>query len=177
MELKEVIISSKRLRQIPITLDYAKRIFSLFSSDITTYMYPQSANDISETIQFINSSIKSMEDGTNLQLVILNSDTDEFLGCSGLHETVSGTPELGIWLKKFAHGYGYGIEAIGAIIEWTNKNIPFEYIKYPVDKRNYASKRIPEFYGGKIKSENKTINSAGFELDIVEYWIMPNSTK
>jgi RimJ/RimL family protein N-acetyltransferase len=82
-------------------------------------------------------------------------------------------PELGIWTKKSSHNNGYGIEAMNGLIEWVNKNIKFDYLKYPVDKRNKASRRIPERNNGKIVKEYKNKGLGGKELDEVEYWIYP----
>lgn len=169
--LNQVTIISKRLKQVAISMEYAEDIFKSFNKDITTYMYPKPADTIDETISFINSSIESLNEGTDLQLVILNRETNEFLGCSGLHNIDGKEPELGIWIKKEAHHNGYGIEAMSAMLEWARENIDFEYIIYPVDKRNYASKRIPESFNGAAIKEYKTVNLSGDELDIVEYRI------
>lgn len=105
-------------------------------------MYPKPANEIEETMDFINSSIDGINQGSNLQLVVLEKKTGEFLGCSGLHK-----------------------------VDWAKQNIDFDYIKYPVDKRNFASRTIPEKHHGIIQKEYKHINLSGEELDIVEYWI------
>jgi [ribosomal protein S5]-alanine N-acetyltransferase len=169
--LREVTILSDRLKQVPITMEYAEDIFKCFNKDITTYMYPKPADTIDETMGFINSSVESLNEGSDLQLVVLNRETNEFLGCSGLHNINDKEPELGIWIKKEAHHNGYGIEAMGAVLEWARKNIDFEYIIYPVDKRNHASRRIPESFNGEVKKGYKTVNLSGDELDIVEYWI------
>ena len=173
MKLSEVAIVSDRLRQGSITPEYTEYVFLNFTKDVTIYMYPKPADDISETKAFVDRAIAGMEAGSNLQLIILNKETNEFLGCSGLHSTNSGKPELGIWLKPSAHGRGYGLEAIGAIIGWAKDNVEYEYIKYPVDVRNVASKRIPEHYGGVVKDRYKATNATGAELDLVEYWIYP----
>ena len=58
-----------------------------------------------------------------------------------------------------------------ALITWARNSLDFNYLVYPVDKRNIASKRIAELNGGKIKAEYKKVNLVGFELDEVEYWI------
>ena len=36
------------------------------------------------------------------------------------------------------------------LIEWSHKNIKFNYLIYPVDKKNFASRKIPEKNGGKL---------------------------
>lgn len=173
MDLGNMVILSNRLKQVSISEVYTEVINREFTSEITTYMYPQPASDRSETEAFIAGAMKTNAAGTNLQLVILDKETGEFLGCSGLHEIGSRTPELGIWLKKAAHNHGFGLEAIGAIIQWANANITFDYLKYPVDRRNAPSCRIPAAYGGIVEDAYKSINSSGFELDLIEYRIKP----
>ncbi len=171
MNLLNMQIETERLLLIPINSDYAEDIFINFTSEITTYMFPRPATEICETLNFIKTSVNGLENGTNLQLVILHKDSKEFIGCAGLHNIGNLDPELGIWIKKSNHSNGYGLEAVTAIINWARVNIDFEYLRYPVDKRNYASRRIPERNGGIIKREYKNINQTGFELDEVEYWI------
>lgn len=173
MDLSNIVIVSDRLKQVSISEAYTEVINREFTSEITTYMYPQPARDRSETEAFIAGAMKTNAAGTNLQLVILDKETGKFLGCSGLHETSTRTPELGIWLKKTAHNHGYGLEAIGSIIQWANDNISFDYLKYPVDRRNAPSCRIPATYGGIVEDAYKSFNGSGFELDLIEYRIKP----
>jgi hypothetical protein len=68
------------------------------------------------------------------------------------------------------------LEAMTALINWTHKNIKFNHLKYPVDKRNKASGKLPENNNGKIMREYKTIGLGGNELDEYEYWIYPTNT-
>lgn len=50
------------------------------------------------------SSLNSLEKGNDLQMVILKKQLNEFIGCAGLHQIGAKDPELGIWIKKSAHG-------------------------------------------------------------------------
>lgn len=171
MNLLEIEISTERLILSPISMIYKEVIFSEFTEDITTYMYPCPPQDISETEAFISDSIGEMTDGWGLGLVILKRDSQEFLGCAGLHRIDRKNPELGIWLKKTAHGNKYGLETIAAIKNWADKNLEYKYLRYPVDKANIASRKIAETLGGKIVDEYYKINMSGKTLDIVEYRI------
>lgn len=164
-------INTNRLSLIPITRDHAPEIFCEFTKEITTFMYPKPADKIKETYQFIDGAIVKNNTGEQLQMVILNKETKEFLGCAGLHDIKTRTPELGIWLKKSAHGFGYGQETIAGLESWAQKNLDFDYLKYPVDKRNIPSRKIPESLGGVIAAEFKQKNLFGDELDEVEYRI------
>lgn len=172
MNIFDTKIESERLVLVPITLDYADDIFRYFTDEVTKYMGPKPSSSIDETKAFISSSITTMTSGTNIQMVILLKDSNEFIGCAGLHD-INNIPELGIWIKMSAHGNGYGKEAIHAFYDWACRNIEFDYITYPVDKRNDASRKIPESLGGVVKKEYKHVNQSLFELDEVEYHV-PN---
>lgn len=107
--------------------------------------------------------------GNNLQLVILKP-SGEFLGCCGLHGQANPKiPEFGIWLKKDAHGFGYGKEAIHGLYSWATQNLQAEYYIYPVDRNNIASRKIPESLGGVIINEYVDQGLAGNRLDNVVY--------
>ena len=164
-------IESGRLLLVPISMDYKEEIFKEFTKDITTFMYPKPADDISETEVFINNSLKELEEGSNLQLVVVKKESGEFLGCGGLHKVNTRTPELGIWLKKTAHGNGYGREAMAITKEWADKNLDYEYILYPVAEKNAPSRKIPESLGGKIEREYDSEGLGGNKFYCLEYRI------
>lgn len=151
-------------------MEYKDEIFSEFTEEITTYMNSCPNQTIAETEDFIQNSIKKLEDGTNLQIVILAKDSKEFLGCAGLYD-LDKIPELGIWLKKTAHGKKYGLEAITGLKDWADQNLACEYLLYLVDPSNIASRKIPEALGGKIIQEYEEINRRGNVVQTLEYRI------
>ncbi len=171
MQLASVRIETQRLSLIPIEDVFEADIFREFSPEVTRYMDPKPASCIEETRAFIASSREGLERGDNLQLVILSKPQGEFLGCIGLHEVGSKNPGVGIWVKISAHGQGYGLEAGRSLIEWARSNCEFDHLRYPVDRRNGASRRIAEACGGKVARAFKSTSQAGFELEQVEYWI------
>jgi len=136
-------------------------------------MFPKSPKKIQETIEFIEKSIKENQEGSNFQIVVLNKENQEFLGCAGIHNINSKTPELGVWLKKSAHGHGFGKETIVALKEWADKNLVYDYLLYSVAKENYPSRKIPEFLNGIMVREYEEINMSGSKLHLVEYKIYP----
>lgn len=73
--------------------------------------------------------------------------------------------------QEKAHGNKYGLEVITAIKSWADKKLDYEYLRYPVDKANIASRKIPEALGGEIVREFNKINMSGNTLHIVEYKI------
>jgi RimJ/RimL family protein N-acetyltransferase len=104
---------------------------------------------------------------------VVSKINQEFLGNCGLHgnDNKAKTPEIGIWLKKDAHGQGYGREAVTTLFNWSNKHINLDYFIYPVDRRNIASRKIPESLGGKIIKEYQVKISSAKILDMVVYKI------
>ena len=171
MELSLVEIFTNRLVLLPISQKYKEEIFREFTKEITTYMYPRPLQDIVETEEFINDSLGEIQTGNHLVLVILKKDSQEFLGCTGIHDIHSKHPELGIWLKKSAQGKGYGLEAITVLKRWADENLDYEYLIYDVDKANIPSRRIPEKLGGQITREYDKTNLSGRVLYILEYKI------
>jgi RimJ/RimL family protein N-acetyltransferase len=176
-DLSQVVIESERLRLVPASETYAGDIFEEFTPEVTAYMYPKPPDVIEDTLAFLQQARRELESGEALHLAILTRAAGEFMGMSGLHNLGSRTPELGIWVKLSAHGKGYGREAVTALAAWALANLDFDYLTYPVDRRNLASRRIPEALGGTIEREYEKTNASGAVLDIVEYQIKPGSLR
>jgi [ribosomal protein S5]-alanine N-acetyltransferase len=171
-DLQTLIIESERLQLVTISDQFEQNIFQEFTCEITRYMFPSPPEEIEETRNFITESRRSTKAGNNLQFIILSKETDEFLGCCGLHGADKvRTPELGIWLKKSAHWKRYGREAIHLLVDWAKKNIDLDYFLYPVDRRNVASYKIPESLGGERIQEGKRETATGKILELVTYKI------
>ena len=171
---REVEITSVRIRLRPISEQYAEDIFRHFTAEVTRYMYPKPPDRIEETRQFIGHSLAGMQREDTLQFVIIDARSGEFLGCCGLDgRDQPRTPELGIWLKMDAHGHGYGREAIAALKQWADRHLQYDYLTYPVDRANIASRKIPEGLGGQIFREEKYRTKDGRILDLVDYKILP----
>ena len=173
MNLLNVEILTNRLVLQPISMKYKKDIFSEFTAKITIYMQPRSPQDIAETELFINQSIIEVGNGSALIFVILKKESQEFLGCAGIHD-IARNPEIGIWLKRSAHGNKYGLEAITAIKKWVDENLHYECLRYSVDRRNIASRKIPEALDAKIFMEYDRVNMSGNTLHLLEYRIYHN---
>lgn len=172
--LLNIKIQTDRLSLLPIEMKYVPDIFREFTSEITTYMSPTPPANISETEDFITSSAEGLKSGNNLQLVILDRETQEFLGCAGLHEVDGDHPEMGVWLKKSAHGKGFGREAMTAIKKWADENLDYKYILYPVVAKNIPSRKIPESLGGTIAREYDEKIQGGNLHHFVEFRILPD---
>ncbi|MBR4878690.1 MAG: GNAT family N-acetyltransferase [Clostridia bacterium] len=168
---KVTVLESERLRLVPLTLNNISEVFESFTYDVTKYMYPSAPKEIAESEAFVKTTLGKMEKGREIVFAIRNKENDEFYGLVGIHNITSGAPEIGVWTKTAVHGKGYGFEAVSRIIAHTREHIPFEHIIYPVDKRNYPSRRIPILHGGVAMKEYNMVNLNGDTLEIIEYWI------
>jgi [ribosomal protein S5]-alanine N-acetyltransferase len=171
-DLLSIVIEGQRIQLVAIAERFDRDIFREFTAEITRYMYPSPAQDIEEIRSFVLTSRQDLQIGNNLLLAIISKPEGEFLGCCGLHgEEKVRTPELGIWIKKSAHGNGYGREAIVTLVNWAERNIDLDYFIYPVDIHNYASRKIPESLGGKAIDRVQVTTPTGKFLDKVIYQI------
>ncbi|MCK5332230.1 MAG: GNAT family N-acetyltransferase [Candidatus Marinimicrobia bacterium] len=165
-------IEGARIVLKPITLNYTNVIYTEFTPEITVYMFPRSAERISETEKFIRNASRQRAAGTDLVFVILDKQSGEFSGVCGLHNTgKANQPEFGIWLRKGAQGKGLGLESISALKKWSERTLMVDSFIYPVDRRNQPSRKIAETLNGEIINEKKVKAMSGRMLDEVIYLI------
>ena len=168
---------TERLILRPITLEDASDMFAHFNAEVTKYMYPKPADDLSETIAYIESCLLKYEKKQEIVFIGRLKETNEFIGCFGLHGTPSKTPELGVWTKMSSHGNHYGLEGMKAVADYAKKHLDYEYLVYPVDKRNIASRNIPETLKGIIRDTYLEKGLGGNDLNIIEYHIFKKIPK
>lgn len=169
--IEDFKITTDRLIMIPISLAYKDNIFREFTKEVARYLFPQPTGNIANTIYFIKDSRQKTLNDTELQLVALNKNTKEFLGCVGLHEIDTQTPELGLWFKKSVWGKGYGKESMVALKQWAEANLDYDNINYPVFKENLPSRKIAELLGGVISKELIGKNQNGIDFNEIRYLI------
>lgn len=171
MKLSETRIETERLLVVPTEQHHAEFILKEFTAQVTELMYPKPSESLDEVRRFIAESRQGLEAGTNLHTVVLQKTTMEFLGCVSLHNIGSGRPEFGVWLKISAHGNGFGFEAVLGLKKWADEYLQCEEYVYPVDARNFASKRIARRLGGRITGRYSEQNMAGKILQLETYVI------
>jgi [ribosomal protein S5]-alanine N-acetyltransferase len=163
-------IVAERIVLRPVSMDYKEIICHEFTPEVTKYMPFVPDGDITITEEFISNSRQELQDNTSLQLcILLKSNNYEFLGCCGLHHINTRAIEIGLWLKKAVQGQGYGTEAVEALIDWANRQFDFDYVFYPVDRENLASKSIPEKLGFTAMKSYLKRKSETENLNIIEY--------
>ena len=161
----------------PVTLVFAERIFAEFTPEITKFMIPRSPQHLSETESFIAETTDKRRRGSELVLAILACESEEFLGVCGLHgRGKAREPELGIWVKKSAHGQGFGREAVAGIRYWAEGHMIVDAFIYPVDRKNLPSRKIAESLGGVVVRYESIKTMSGGELDAVIYRIPVRGT-
>ncbi len=163
------IINTDRLILQPVSDEFKFDIWREFTAEVTKYMPFTPNGDIKVTEDFIYRSNQELIENRSIHLCIIKKESNEFLGVCGLHNIDTKAVEIGLWLKVNAHGIGYGTEVVRALINFAEKNLDIEYLYYPVDKDNIASRNIPEkldFIQAttylKMKNDNEN-------LDIIEY--------
>lgn len=168
-----VRLETARLRLEPVSRDDRQDVFREFTPAIATFMYPKPPQEISETDEFLSHAVRQNVSGTDLHLAIRQRNTAEFFGLCGIQQLQTLTPELGIWLKQAAHGQGYGKEAIARLKAWADEHLDYECLRYPVDRRNVASRKLAEHLGGRVVGEYEKMNLSGRMLEVLEYRIYP----
>ena len=145
-------------------------VFQHFTRKVTTYMYPPTPTKREDTAAFIHHAMKAWENAIDATFII-RDEQGQFVGCCGMHNIPSHTPEVGIWLSEDQWGHGYGKQAVELVIAFTAQHLEPEYVLYPVDHRNVASRRIPLSLGGVAKREFTYTNGNGDTLEMIDYWI------
>lgn len=170
LDLNNVILETPRLRLVPLTQKYADDCFREFTPEVTTWMWPSPAKTVTDSEQYIMETTSKRVAGHEIVMAIVTKD-EEFVGCTGIHEVDTHTPEFGLWLKVAAQNQGYGKEVIEALKKWTDENIDYAYIKYPVAVDNLRSRALVESIGGEVVGEFDRPTQDGRMLHEVEYHI------
>ena len=103
-----------------------------------------------------NWSLKK-NDEPYLQLVILDKQTNEFIGATSFHHYNWEIPSLetGYWVRKSKSGNGYVTEAINAITQYAFKQLQAKRISLTCDPDNIKSKNIAERLGYTLEGKMK----------------------
>lgn len=161
-------IKTERLTLQPVDDFYINDILEHFTKEVTRYMPFNPEGNRNDIVNFVNESKINLSQNTDLVLVALDSNGD-FTGCCGIHNITTESIELGLWLKKDSQGKGLGTEIITALIKFLENNFTFEYILYPVDEENIASKKIPEKLGFIPAKKYTKYKNSTTNLNLVEY--------
>ncbi|MBY0147200.1 GNAT family N-acetyltransferase [Neobacillus niacini] len=113
----------------------------------------------------IRESIAKFITREDLRLHILDKETGEFIGSSGLHRIDWAVPkfEIGYWIDTRYTGRGYITEATEAITNYAFQELKAKRVEIRCDSKNSRSRAIPERLGftleGILKNNSMGINS------------------
>lgn len=176
MGYEATTVETARLRLRSLRMSDRDAILDAFTSAVTTFMTPESAQHPRETEAFLASAIERMSAGTDLVCAITMAGDSRFLGCVGVHELDHGRPSLGIWIREDAWGKGYGLEAVAGLRDWASAVTDVEAFDYPVDERNGPSRRIAEDLGGEVvQGPTPSTTARGRTLHILRYSVPPRT--
>jgi RimJ/RimL family protein N-acetyltransferase len=172
VDLSTLILTGKRVNLAPLIPSHSHDLLKEFDANITQFMVPAPINSITHAMGFIGATNQLKRQNKALILAVIHPISNLFLGCVALITRPDiDKPEIGIWIKKSAHGHYYGRDAVRTICEWASEALCFKALIYPVDKRNIASRKIAESLGGQIVREQITLKEGGGNLNEVVYEI------
>lgn len=101
--------------------------------------------------------IDKKNDEPYLQLVILDKNTDDFIGATSFHHYNWKIPsvETGYWIRTSKSGHGYMLEATNAITQYAFKQLNVKRIALTCDPDNFKSKNIAEKLGYTLEGRLK----------------------
>ncbi|PIR74002.1 MAG: hypothetical protein COU35_04840 [Candidatus Magasanikbacteria bacterium CG10_big_fil_rev_8_21_14_0_10_47_10] len=177
MDLSKVQIETERLQLVPKTMNFAKQIFLEYRDPVIQYMNYGPQESLEVLTERLKNSETEMKEGMLLFMVVLLKETGEFLGCMALEDIKEENPEMGGWLKKSAHGHGYGREAAAALKKWADKHLKYTHILWPCAVANTPSCKLAESLGGKVHREYEKTTTRGTTWPFLDYWIPKNNEK
>ena len=167
----EFTLKTERLLIQPFRDSFLEAYYTEFTDEIVKYQYPDSFPDMNTANETVSMFVKDMERGNMLELVILTQD-GEFLGSMEAFGITEKTPELGLWLKRSAHGKGYGYEALKGLVDYLNATGKYQYYVYEVDVRNAASIHLVEKFRHEKCGCEKITTESGKILNLRTYHIL-----
>jgi RimJ/RimL family protein N-acetyltransferase len=138
---------------------------------LTRYMGWDPALSLEDFEQIWRTWLPMMVAGTDVYFAVRLVSDHEFLGMAGLHCVDASEPEVGIWIKEAMHGYGFGREAVAAIVSFAAQNLGKRTVVYPVVEQNLHSRHLAECLGGTLIGRRTLRKASGVELPEVIYRI------
>jgi len=86
---------------------------------------------------------------TNLHMRLFDKVTDQFIGCSGLHQIDWDTRnfEIGYWIRSSCSGKGYMTEAVNGLTDFAVHTLGANRIEIRCSARNFKSAAVAERAG------------------------------
>ena len=137
---------------------------------LTRYMTWDPAPSLEHFEQICRTWLPMMADGTDVSFALRLASNHEFLGIVALHHIDASEPTVGIWIKEAMHGYGFGREAVAAVVSFAAR-LGKQAVLYPVVEQNLQSRHLAECLGGHVIGKATLRKASGVELPEVIYRI------
>lgn len=125
--------------QINSTEDIARNIFNI--------PWPYTAADAENWLSVCH---EGWENRTSFRFAVKDKDTGQFMGMIGLlPDTAHQKAEVGYWLGKDFHGFGYATEALKTVIQFGFENLTLNKIFATHFAHNPASGKVLQKAGMK----------------------------
>src|SRR5690349_8532403 len=171
MNLNDVTIASARLVVSAFKPRDAADSLANVTPTLTRYMSFDPSPSLEAFEAIWSTWLADMAAGTDLAAAVRLAATGAFLGMTGLHRISNNEAETGIWIKEAAHGFGYGREAVAAVIAWATRELGLRAVTYPVVAENRPSRKLAESLGGVIVGAGRLEKSSGIGYETVVYRI------
>ncbi|SHL50683.1 GNAT family N-acetyltransferase [Myroides odoratimimus] len=139
--------TSEHLKYVIVEDTYLEDFLTNLTPEITKFLSFDANGNQPLLKEYIRRSRIEIANGTALVLVLLDKDTNEFIGSCGLSDINKESVEIGLWIKTSKQSKGYGTEVTKKLIEITKSEINTSSILYAVEKGNEASVNIPNKFG------------------------------
>lgn len=147
-------ITTDRLIIRPIKPTDAKILYSAIVEsfdELNRYMHwPRNISSLADTEKYVQSAVQNWIEKKNdepyLALIILDKNTNDFIGGTSFHHYDWEIPsvETGYWIRTSKSGKGYITEAINVITQYAFKQLKAKRISLTCDPDNIKSKNIAE---------------------------------
>lgn len=165
------MFETKNLKVIKATFDYINDYYKEFTDEICEYQYPDAFTSLEDAKDLLGDFIEEMNQGNMLELMILDQN-EKFVGSMEAFGLKEDEIEVGLWLKKDAHGHGYGYEALCGLVNFLNKNYPRAYYVYEADERNHASNHLVNKFNIEKGDTNDITTESGKKLRLTVFRIL-----
>ena len=108
---------------------------------------------VTEEIEYIQNAANAIIQNEVFENFILDKQTHSLIGSIGLRTPEEHRMNIGLWIRESEHWKWYATETYAALIEWSQRNTRYKYLKHSLDPRNVASRKLALKFGGVLQDE------------------------